>query len=54
MAVKPGRDLLVGSFHLRTRRRRTKLGNRSIEEVNLIVEVDHYTNHLLAQPWQDN
>lgn len=52
--VKPGRDLLVGSLHLRTRRRRTKLSNRSIEEVNLIVKVDHYTNHPLAQAWQDD
>lgn len=35
-------SLLIRGFHLRASDRRAELGNGSIEQVNLIVEIDHW------------
>ena len=40
---------LIRSLHFGARSRRAKLGNRSIEKINVIIKIDHYMSRLLAR-----
>lgn len=40
---------LIRSLHFGARSRRAKLGNRSIEKINVIVEIDHYMKPIVSK-----